>query len=571
MNRRRIVLGWALVLVILGGCSTWNPLATRSQSPEEKAKERQKRRDTRGQLVGDVASPMGMFPVNIEAVGWVTGLHATGSDPEPSPQRAVLIEEMQRRGVENPNALLASHNASLVLVRGVLRPGIQKGDHFDVEVRVPGRSETTSLRGGYLLETRLTETRVMNDGMIHNGHEMGAAQGPILVDPTATANSETDRPLLKRGRILGGGTCYIPRALGLVLKPEHSDAVVSARVAAAVNKRFHSFQKGIEIGVATAHTDKYIELAVHPQYKENLDRYMQVIRAVAIQETSTERMKRIADLEGRLLRPETAARAAVELEAIGGAQGTDVLLKGLKASDVEVQFYAAEALAYLGHREAAEPLGRIARQERAFRMLALTALAVLDDPAASQQLSDLLNAPSAETRYGAFRALWTMNPDEPLVKGEQLGGQFHYHVLETPGVPMIHVTRSQRAEVVLFGRSQRFSTPLSVSAGNQIMITSTEAGEIAVSKFSVRDADQRRVVSTKVDEVIRAIVELGGTYPDVVQALQEAKAAGALPSRFEVEALPEGGRPYQRVAQATEAANDEAAKKPPPPPGSLLE
>ncbi len=70
----------------------------------------------------------------------------------------------------------------------------------------------------------------------------------------------------------------------------------------------------------------------------------------------------------------------MELEAIGGTQGIDVLLKGLKAADREVQFYAAEALAYLGRREAAEPLGQIARQEPAFRVLALTALAVLDDP-----------------------------------------------------------------------------------------------------------------------------------------------------------------------------------------------
>ncbi len=95
---------------------------------------------------------------------------------------------------------------------------------------------------------------------------------------------------MKRGRILGGGTSYLSRSLGLVLKPDHSDAVVSARVAAAVNKRFHSYQKGIEIGVATAHTDKWIEITVHPQYKDNLDRYMQVIRAVAIQETSAEQM-----------------------------------------------------------------------------------------------------------------------------------------------------------------------------------------------------------------------------------------------------------------------------------------
>ena len=43
-------------------------------------------------------------------------------------------------------------------------------------------------------------------------------------------------------------------------------------------------------------------------------------------------------------------------------------------------------------------------------------------------------------------------------------------------------------------------------------------------------------------------MELGGTYPDVVQALQEAKAAGALAARFEADALPEARRSYTRTA-----------------------
>ena len=80
------------------------------------------------------------------------------------------------------------------------------------------------------------------------------------------------------------------------------------------------------------------------------------------------------------------------------------------------------------------------------------------------------------------------------------------------------------------------------------MVTSSGGDEIAVSKYSVQDGDQKRTVSTRVDDVIRAIVELGGTYPDVVQALQEAKNAGALASRFEVDALPEAGRTYHRTA-----------------------
>jgi hypothetical protein len=256
-----------------------------------------------------------------------------------------------------------------------------------------------------------------------------------------------------------------------------------------------------------------------------------------------------------LFDPVTSARAALELEAIGSA-GADTLLKAIKARDAEVRFYSAEALAYLDRREAAEPLGEAARREPAFRVFALTALSAMDDYVAYEQLQTLLEVPSAETRYGAFRALWAMNPADALVLGEKLGGQFSYHVLGTDGPPMIHLTRSRRPEIVLFGGRQRFLTPLAVTAGNQVMVTSCGPDEVAVSKYSVEEADQKRVVSVDVDEVIRAIVELGGTYPDVVQALQEAKAAGALPSRLEVDALPEAGRTYDRLAGAEDEVED---------------
>jgi hypothetical protein len=156
-----------------------------------------------------------------------------------------------------------------------------------------------------------------------------------------------------------------------------------------------------------------------------------------------------------------------------------------------------------------------------------------------------------------------MNPRDALVQGESLGGQFSYHTLNAQGTPMIHVTRSRRPEIVLFGNDQRFKGQMAVEAGNQIMVTCTAPGEISVAKFAVHEADQKRIVTDRVDEVIRAIVELGGTYPDVVQALQEAKAQGALPSRFEVDALPEAARTYDRVANDTDSSQpDQAISRP---------
>ena len=125
---------WAFGLsavLLLCGCTVWNPLSVRSQSPDA---EEVPVSSTR--LVGDLAVPYGLHPISVEAVGFVIGLKGTGCDPRPSQERSLIMHEMQRQGIERPNALLASLNTSLVKVRGFLRPGIQKNDRFDLEVRI---------------------------------------------------------------------------------------------------------------------------------------------------------------------------------------------------------------------------------------------------------------------------------------------------------------------------------------------------------------------------------------------------------------------------------------------------
>ncbi len=157
MKRRHfLLLASGIAVPAIGGCSWFNDLTMRSQSPDDPEPPTPSTR-----LVGDIAVPFNVQPTRVNAVGLVTGLHGTGSDPDPSPERDALLEEMQTRGVINPNSILTSGDVSVVLLQGILRAGIQQGEHFDVEVRVPMRSETTSLRGGYLLEARLTESAVL--------------------------------------------------------------------------------------------------------------------------------------------------------------------------------------------------------------------------------------------------------------------------------------------------------------------------------------------------------------------------------------------------------------------------
>ncbi|MBL9124111.1 MAG: flagellar basal body P-ring protein FlgI [Planctomycetaceae bacterium] len=545
MDRRTTLM--VGICLLLGGCAG---ASVRSQSPEAEdlAADQIK-------LVGDFAVSHGMSTVHVEAIGLVTGLPGTGSDPEPSPERSALLDEMQKRGVIEPNKVLASPTTSLVLVQGFLRPGIQKGDRFDVEVRIPTRSETTSLRGGWLMETRLRELTPI-DNQIREGYLLGLAEGPILVDPEQSGAENT--VALGRGRVLGGGVAVKSRPMRLLLKPDaratkEQGVRTAAAIEGALNRRFATYVGGIKTGVATAKTDEYLDLTVHPRYKDNIARYVRVLQGVPLKENAVDRLQRIKLLERQLLDPVTCDSAALKLEALGH-EGIPVLAQGITAEDPLIQFYSAEALAYLDDSRAAEPLATAAKEQPAFRVFALAALSAMDDFAAYDALRSLLEVNSAETRYGAFRALWAMNAQDPLVRGEQLGDQFSYHLLDSKAPALIHVTRSYRPEIVLFGPRQRFKPPLMLEPNKQLLVKVEKTGQVSVSRFAVGEPREERVVGNSVDEVIRAIVELGGTYPDVVQMLQQAKSHQGLEGRLEVDAVPQPGREYTLPASLEPAA-----------------
>ena len=273
-------------------------------------------------------------------------------------------------------------------MRAYLRPGIQEGDHFDVEVRVPSRSETTSLRGGWLLPARLTEMAVLGE-QIRQGSVLGHAEGPVLVDPSADpeegSGARHPRPRPRRRR----------RAQVALARPgrsshQHQSIRLSQQIAAAINKRFFVHVDGRKQGVATPKTDEFIELAIHPRYKDNVGRYMRVARNIAVDESAKVLQDRLQLLEHQLADPLTAANAAIRLEAIGNDQAIEILTKALETNDPEVRFYAAEALAYLDQTAAVETLAAVARDEPAFRVNALAALSAMDDVIAYDALRDLL-------------------------------------------------------------------------------------------------------------------------------------------------------------------------------------
>ncbi len=531
----RLMFVWGIPLF---GCNS--PLI-RSQGPEP--------RDL-GQLagpeqddletIGDITVPLGLNYLRIEGVAVVSGLNDTGSDPPPSGMKNALIGDIQSRdAVRNPEQFLASKRNAMVVVKGFLPPGVAKGDPFDIEIILPPQSQVTSLRGGFLMPCRLREMRVLKNE-VHTGHISGLGEGDVLVE---SLYGGKDDPVLElQGRVLGGGQSQITRPLGLAVRGNTS-VRQSAKIGAAINARFFRLDRGGKRGVATPKRDNYIELSVPSRYKRNLNRYVRVIRAIALDETPGQRVVRTESLERQLLDPITCERAALQLESIG-VDAQHVLLRGLASDDADVRFCAAESLAYLDVKEAAHILGEVAESQPALRWRALTALAAMDHLDAYESLTDLLQVDSAETRYGAFRSLRYRNAADPLVRGEALGGGFAYHVINSDGPAMIHFSKSVRPEIVLFGSQLPIEPPAFLFAGKNILIKGLKDGQLKVCRFGAGQVeDLSEICPATVDRLVRAVVKMGGNYGDLLEALQDARSRGYLHAKVAINAVPRPDRP----------------------------
>jgi hypothetical protein len=524
----------AFALALACGCA--GP-AIRSQSPEIEALSHL---DEGTKLVGDYTAPWGLAAKRIEAAALVTGLADTGSDPPPGPQRAALLADMQARGVIEPNSLLGSLGTSLVWVHGYLPPGCRKGERFDITVEVPASHDTSSLAGGWLMKTRLAEKAIVAN-MIRDGHELGIGEGPLLVDPVSSGTLDSKSRI--RAIVPGGGISLADRELGLIVAAEHRSFAMAKRLGDWINRRFHTVIRGSKRGVANPKTDRYIELQVPPLYRHNLGRYIRVVQCVAVIEPAEGRHARLQLLTRQLADPVTAPAAALRLEAIG-KDGIPILRKGLDSDDAEIRFAAAEALAYLGESVAAPHLAEAARNLRSARPAAMAALSVLDDANGIDALEGLLTSRSAETRYGAFRALQRLDPGMPLVRGEQLAEACRLHVLDVGGPPMVHSTRRERPEFVFFGTDHPVASGLRAEAGRSIVIV-VEGRTATVSRFLPGQSDQQVEVPAEAAAIVRAIIDLGGGYPDAVQFMQQAAAGRFLSSRLAFDAVPNAfdGRP----------------------------
>ena len=557
---------------VLGGLAACAALVlTGAGGSTKKAKEIPPKVD---ETISDVATIFGT-DVKVEGVGLVIGLDGTGSEPAPSWQQKKLVDEMQKAGVEHPERFLKNPSVSLVIVRALIPAGISSKDKFDVEVELPQASATSSLAGGFLMSTRLAQRAMTKEGE-KDDKVIATALGPIL---TGSTDKPTDS---KIGRVLGGGKAFEDAPYLLSIKEVRRSGKTSQLLENVVKQRFHETVNGSNEGMAKAKTDSALVLRVPKTYHHNQDRYHLIINYLHLVDNPSLREQRMQEWGKDLLDPKKAGVAALKLEGLGPV-AVPTLKQALGSTDETVRFFAAESLAYLNDGDSAAILAEVARKKPEFRSFALKAMAAMDQSASLLKLRSLMSEPEFELRYGAFDALRTLDPNDPFLgrarvldappepdkedeMALQITGQprpkpkprpedpFSLYIVDCDGPPMVHVTRHQRCEIVIFGKNQKMLTPIVLGSGGPMLLNASDGDDkVQISKITTKTLDSpetRLNSSLEVAEVVRQMANLGASYPEVAMVLGAASLQKNLPGPFVVDALPASNKAYDQAQLA---------------------
>ena len=211
-------------------------------------------------------------------------------------------------------------------------------------------------------------------------------------------------------------------------------------------------------------------------------------------------------------------------------------------------------------------LVKAARDEPAFRWHAMTALASFDDVSTGNGLSELMQVESAETRYGAFRAMRARSSNDPLVSGDWLAGNFHLHEIPSEASPMIHFSRAKRPEIVLFGLGQTVADDfLHVETG--LTVRGNGNGTVSVNSYSAKYGEEKLICSNKVSDVIRTLAKLDYGYGSLMKMFRAANQSDSLNTRLVVNAIPKLGRTYspdESIGQLAPEKSDRYVAEPLP-------
>ena len=237
-----------------------------------------------------------------------------------------------------------------------------------------------------------------------------------------------------------------------------------------------------------------------------------------------------------------------------------------------------------------------------FRVYALAALASLDQAASHMKLRKLMDEPDIEVRYGAFNALRTLDPHDPFLgqvrvlndpkpdddagRAGRLDGDGDPQFGPAPqpprgslrplyrrlrGPPLVHVSRSRRAEIVIFGRQQKLLTPIVLGSGAIQFNAADNDEKVELSKIvaSVGDSDTKVTTSLELADVVRQAANIGASLPrDRRRSSRRPTRQKNLPGLLVVDAVPASNTVYLEAIMGRDTSPSATPPSAGPPPRS---
>ena len=531
-DRRRWLVGGlstAACLMASTGCSSlWN----RGEDAKNAALSNLMQIPTLPPMVGEATRPTGLQPLAVGTIGVVNSLPGTGGPPDPSADRETLLEDMKRENIAGREAFLEEASTAMVRVSGLIPPGARRGDSIDVQIQCGADANATNLMGGWLLDSRLTQSlRVAGNALegpsLRRGQVMAIAIGPVL---TRRAHENSDDPIHRlTGAVIGGGSVQQDRGLGLTVMGKYRHARVAAEIAAAINARFFFFDGASRRGIATATNESLVTLEVPPRYRDNVSHLMALVAAVPLDPSRRTSQSYLQTLGEQLTDPSTAEDAALKLEAIGNP-AIPTLVDRMNGSDPAVRFASARALAFLDQPDAASVLAEVAGERPDLRMPAIGALRHLEDMTATTALSTMLSQPSQRTRFEAMRCL-SHRGDAVRDFSSRKFATFRIVTTESPS-PIdgrdaeVLASLSRAAEIVAWSDQAPVRLPSHLRTAGGVMVQSVGEGRLAVDRFMVDAGDRHAEVPATLRGLLEGLGQVQASYGETLMLLREATEKG---------------------------------------------
>jgi len=428
------VLTCAAAAILAAGLSCTKPKPTEPRIPRE-VEIPAYLKDT----IGEVARFAGREGVPVQGYGFVTGLDGTGTKVMPPGIRQQILDMMRRHKVDKAEEVLASPDNAVVMVMGVLPPGIGKGEPFDLEVRAVPTTETTSLEGGFLLDCDLAQV-VADRGVAARGEILAKGRGSIFVSPFSGDEKSKASADPRIGRVLTGGRALKARQFRLILLT--ASVRTADQITRLVNARFPGAAKGTP-------DPGRVDLAIPREYQGDEVHFLDLVGATYLRESPDARDRRLDLLVETMQAGKDLDRVALCLEAMGPS--VMPRLRPLASHPSEaVRFYVGQTMANLQDAQAVSVLEPIALADASeFQEMAVESLGRLKSGIGLGVLGRALGTRSARVRVAAWQAMARIAPR--MFVSRVFRDKFVLSMIAVKGEPFVYVSRTLMPQIAIFG------------------------------------------------------------------------------------------------------------------------